>query len=138
MTTAYKISYPNILENKIDVEEISIDNLNQEQDNSITEIYCSNILELYPETNNLLDILNNKLRLNGSIYILGHNIDNIVENYLDSSIDIVTLNKFLTNKQYIFNISSIVNILDTNNFRYESIKTDSIYFYIEAKRKTDI
>jgi predicted SAM-dependent methyltransferase len=132
---SYKLNYPELLQIPFDGPDITIEQLRLELDNSIDEIYCSNILEIYNNPTEFLSMLQSKLRLSGKFYIIGNNIDSVVENYLDQIIDINFLNKCLRNKYQIYTIESIIDLLNNNFFDYESIKTDSIYFYITAKRR---
>jgi hypothetical protein len=134
---SYTLTYPNVLGVNTDYPTISIKELENLPDNSVENLYCSNILEIYPDISKLLLIIESKLRLSGNVYIICHNIDIIAENYLDNSINIEHINKVLCNKTTIYNIATLVNTIQKNNLQYKTIKTDTLYIYIIAGRLTN-
>lgn len=134
----YKLYLEEIQTDHTDIKarSISRDELISLPDNSIDILYGGNIMELSYDITELLDLIRSKLRMDGEFRIVGINPDVIFENYLDNILDLKFINDHLIGKkQQIFNINSITEILLKHNLIISVIKTQTIYYFIVAKRR---
>lgn len=129
----YQIEHESIKQYQPDIEKIQKDEIVNTVDNSIEYINIYNTLEIIDNPNDFLTMLLTKLRLKGSVAIIGIDLNKLCELYLNKIFDFTEFNDLIKNK-FIFPLSDTINLLKNNNYKINLIKTDKLLYYIECGR----
>lgn len=127
----YQLYHESIKDYNPDLETIKIEDLDTIEQHSIEYINIYNVLEL--EDNFDLGLLLSKLRLKGTMCLVGADINKLCELYLDNILSLSDFQNFTLHKK-LYPLSYIRELLIKNNFKVLTIKTDNFIYYIECGR----
>lgn len=127
----YQIYHESIGDYNPELETINIDEINNLDEHSIEYINIYNILEL--SDNFDLSALLRKLRLKGVVSLVGADMNKLCELYLDNIVSLNNFQELVSNKK-LYTLSVIIELLQNNNYKIFTVKTDNFIYYIECGR----